>query len=59
MLYLDKFIHNNDMPYAATCFATLIGAICFLHVVKYYVFPFMENKNDCYMEKKNVNFIRF
>lgn len=29
MLHLDKFIHNNDMLYVATCIATLIGAICF------------------------------
>ena len=35
MLHLDKFIHNNDMLYVATCIATLIGAICFSHVIKY------------------------
>ena len=44
MLYLDKFIHNKDMLYVATCIATLIGAICFSHVIKYYVFPFMGSK---------------
>lgn len=44
MLHLKKFIHNNDMLYVATCIATLIGAICFSHVVKYYVFPFMGSK---------------
>ena len=44
MLHLDKFIHNNDMLYVATCIATLIGAICFSHVIKYYVFPFVESK---------------
>ena len=44
MLHLDKFIHNNDMLYVATCIATLIGAICFSHVIKYYVFKHIENK---------------
>ena len=44
MLHLDKFIHNNDMLYVATCIATLIGAICFSHVIKYYVFKRIENK---------------
>ena len=50
LLHLDKFIHNNDMLYVATCIATLIGAICFSHVIKYYVFSFMENKCDYYMK---------
>lgn len=44
MLHLDKFIHNNDMLYVATCIMTLIGAICFSHVIKYYVFMRIENK---------------
>ena len=44
MLHLDKFIHNNDMLYVATCIATLIGAIFFSHVIKYYVFKRIENK---------------
>ena len=59
MLHLDKFIRNNDMLYVATCIATLIGAICFSHVVKYNVFPFMENKYDYYMNKTNGISIRF
>ena len=44
MLHLDKFIHNSDILYVATCIATFIGAICFSHVIKYYVFPFVESK---------------
>lgn len=44
MLHQDKFIHNNDMLYVATCITTLIGAICFSHVIKYYVFKRIENK---------------
>lgn len=59
MLHLEKFIHNNNMLYVATCIATLIGAICFSHVVKYYVFPFMENKYDYYMNKENGSSIIF
>ena len=42
MLHLDKFIHNNDMLYVATCIMTLIGAICFSHVIKYYVFKLLK-----------------
>ncbi len=42
MLHLDKFIHNNDMLYVVTCIATLIGAICFSHVIKYYVFKLLK-----------------
>ena len=44
MLHLERFIHNNDMLYVATCIATLIGTICFSHVIKYYVFPFVGSK---------------
>lgn len=52
MLHLERFIHDNDMLYVATCITILIGASCFSHVVKYYVFPFMENKYDYYMNKE-------
>ena len=38
LLHLDGLIYNNDMLYVATCIATLFGAICFSHVIKYYVF---------------------
>lgn len=44
MLHLERFIHNNDMLYVATCITTLIGAISFSHVIKYYVFKRIENK---------------
>ena len=42
MLHLDKFIHNKDMLYVATCIMTLIGAIYFSHVIKYYVFKLIR-----------------
>ena len=48
MLHLDKFIYNNDMLYVATCIVTLIGAIFFSHVTKYYVFSFVESKISSY-----------
>ena len=44
MLHLERFIHNNDMLYVATCITILIGAICFSHIIKYYVFMHIENK---------------
>lgn len=50
MLHLDKFIHNNDMLYIATCIATFIGAICFSHVIKYYVFDSLK-KNKYFVTK--------
>lgn len=59
MLHLERSIHNNDMLYVVSCIATLIGAICFSHVVKYYVFPFMENKYDYYMNNENGSSIIF
>lgn len=55
MLHLDKFIAQCDMLYVATCVATLIGAICFSHVVKYYVLPSVEKKffvSFCGFEEK-------
>ena len=42
MIHLDKFIEQCDVLYVVTCIGTLIGAICFSHVVKYDVFPFVE-----------------
>lgn len=48
MLHLDKFIHNNDILYVATCFATLFGAISFSHVIKYYLFHFVVSKISSY-----------
>ena len=44
MLHLERFIHNNDILYIATSITTLIGAICFSHSIKYYIFPFVESK---------------
>ena len=43
MFHLERSIHINDMLNVATCIATLIGAICFSHVVKYYSFRYLEN----------------
>lgn len=42
--HVDKVILQCDMVYVATVLATLAGAICFSHVVKYHVFPFVEKK---------------
>ena len=44
MLHLERFVHQQDVLYVLTCIATLIGAICFSHVVKYYVFPWLGNR---------------
>ena len=43
MIHLDRFIGQCDVLYVMTCIGTLIGAICFSHIVKYYVFPFVGN----------------
>lgn len=55
MLHLEKFISQNDVLYVVTCVATLAGAICFSHVVKYYVFPYLRKKFSLFLgcfEKK-------
>lgn len=55
MLHLDRFVHQQDVLYVLTCVATLIGAICFSHVVKYLVLPRMEKKLPLFLgtfEKK-------
>ena len=44
MLHLERFVHQQDVLYVLTCIATLVGAICFSHVVKYYVFPWLGNR---------------
>ena len=44
MLHFEKFIHQQDILYVLTCITTLAGAICFSHVVKYYVFPYAKKK---------------
>ena len=46
MLHFERFVHQQDMLYTLTCVVTLIGAICFSHVVKRYLFPLAENKNS-------------
>lgn len=55
MLHLERFIHQQDMLYVLTCIGTLIGAICFSHVMKYYGLPWIENKSSLFLgsfEKK-------
>lgn len=41
---IDKVVHQCDILYVATFLVTLAGAICFSHIVKFYVFPFVEKK---------------
>ena len=43
-LPIDHFVHQRDLKYAVTVVVTLVGAICFSHIVKNYVFPFMGKK---------------
>lgn len=52
MMHLDKFIGQSDVLYIVTCIVTLIGAICFSHIVKFYVFPFVGDKYEVYTKKK-------
>lgn len=44
MLHVEKFVQQRDAVYALTVITTLIGAICFSHIVKNYVFPFLGKK---------------
>jgi len=43
MLHIDKIVHDNNLLYVGTCTATLLGAICFSHIVKYRVFPLLDS----------------
>ena len=49
MLHLDRFVGQCDMLYVVTCIGTLVGAICFSHVVKHYAFPFEETKCSLFL----------
>ncbi len=44
MMHLEKFLHQNDVLYIVNCIATLIMAVCFSHIVKYYLFPFFGKR---------------
>lgn len=52
MLHLDRFVHQCDVLYMVTCAVTLIGAICFSHIIKYFIFPFVGNKYEVYTKTK-------
>lgn len=43
-LPIEKMVHQCDVAYILTVAVTLAGAICFSHIVKRYVFPFVENR---------------
>lgn len=42
MAHFDRFVHDNDLLYIVTCLGTLAGAICFSHVIKYFMFPALQ-----------------
>ena len=44
MLHFDRFVQQQDVLYVLTLVVTLAGAICFSHIVKYYMFPFLGKK---------------
>ena len=44
MIHLEKFIGQSVVLYVVTCIATLVGAGCFSHVIKYYSLPWVEKK---------------
>ena len=46
VLHLERYVHQCDVLYFSTFIVTLAGAICFSHVMKYCVFPFLGKKID-------------
>lgn len=46
MLHLEKFVGDNNLLYILTAITTIAGAICFSHVVKLYLLPYMERMTD-------------
>lgn len=46
MLHIERFVHQRDAAYVLTVVTTLVGAVCFSHIVKNYVFPMLGKKID-------------
>lgn len=43
MLHLENYIHQCDVLFVVTFLVTLMGAVCFSHVTKYWVIPKIED----------------
>lgn len=41
-VHLEKYIGNAEILYVLTCLLTIVGAIAFAHVVKFWLFPKVE-----------------
>lgn len=51
MLHLERLVQQQDVLYALTLIVTLSGAICFSHIVKYYILN--NNRFILLWQKKN------
>lgn len=51
MLHLDRYVGQCDLLYVLTSVVTLAGAICFSHIVKYYIFN--NNRFILLWQKRN------
>lgn len=51
MLHIDRLVHQPDVLYALTLLMTMAGAICFSHIMKYYILN--NNKLFLLWQKKN------
>lgn len=52
LFHLELYIHHPMVLYGITCVLVLIGAVAFSHIVKYKVFPIMENIWAEYSQRK-------
>lgn len=43
LLHIERIVGNKDALYALSVLMTLVGAICFSHIVKYKVFPVVKS----------------
>lgn len=48
MLHIERLVQQRDAVYVLTVATTLVGAVCFSHLVKYYVFPVLEKKIETF-----------
>ena len=51
MMRIDRFVQQQDALYVLTLTVTLVGAICFSHIVKYYIFN--NNRFALLWQKRN------
>lgn len=53
-LHISHYIHNTHLVYIITCSLTLVVAICFSHLIKYYFLPWASNLSCIVVRNKQI-----